>query len=134
MTFQALNSIKGVQKESIKVYENGEKVTAVIKEAGGVSKTLEYNWNGVLGTFVKTTSVLSNHVTLWNAISNQVKKSWNYLKSYFSGYMVAQRVFSSIRTGYTYIKELDSALTEMKKVSDESTNSLIPSSVVPRLT
>lgn len=122
---QALNSMTGIEKGSVSILNNGTKIVGTIKEANGVSRKLEYTWDNVLGCFTQSTKELTNHISLWTSISNGVKKSWNYLKSYFSGYMIAQRVFSTIRTGVTYIKELDSALTEMKKVSDESTESLL---------
>lgn len=46
--------------------------------------------------------------------------SQNFIAMYFSLYDIIRY----IRTGVTYIKDLDTAFTEMRKVSDESTKSL----------
>lgn len=119
-----LHNMSGIQKESVQILDSGKRIVGTIKEGNGASRTLEYTWNDILGKFVQSTSVMSTQLSLWDRLKIQVAKSANYFKSYFSGYMVAQRIISSVRTGITYIKDLDSALTEMKKVSDESTDSL----------
>lgn len=121
---QYLESMQGIRNESIKIYNNGNKISGVVKETNGVSRTLEYTWNNILGCFVKSNEKLTNHVSLWSALKGQVSKSWKYLRSYFSGYMLATRVISTIRKGINYVRELDTALTEMRKVSDECVSSL----------
>lgn len=45
-------------------------------------------------------------------------------QSFISMYLSLWDIVRYVRTGVTYIKELDTALTEMKKVSDESVQSL----------
>lgn len=119
-----LHNMQGVEKESVKTLDAGTRIVATIKESNGATKSLEYTWDNVLGKFVQSTKVLSSQLSLWDRFKNTLSKSIGYFKSYFTGYMVAQRIVSTIRTGVSYIKELDSALTEMKKVSDESVNSL----------
>lgn len=121
---QILLSMKGINKESVQIENSGKRIVGTINEGKGASKTLEFVWSDILGTYVQSTSVLKEQVSLWDRLKSEVVKSANYFKSYFSGYMITQKVFSEIRNGITYIKELDSALTEMKKVSDESTSSL----------
>lgn len=45
-------------------------------------------------------------------------------KSFISMYLSLWDIIRYVKTGITYIKELDTALTEMRKVSDESVSSL----------
>lgn len=49
-----------------------------------------------------------------------LKRKIRELSFYFTGIHMFYRVFSTIKQGITYIKEIDSALTELKKVTDET--------------
>ncbi len=53
-----------------------------------------------------------------------IKRAKSMSQSFISMYLSLWDIIRYIRTGFNYIKELDTALTEMKKVSDESTASL----------
>lgn len=53
-----------------------------------------------------------------------LKKKFEQLSHYFTGYMLIMRTWSALRSGVNTIRELDKALTEMRKVSDESLSSL----------
>ena len=53
-----------------------------------------------------------------------IKRAKSMSQSFISMYLSLWDIVRYVRTGVTYIKELDTALTEMKKVSDETTQSL----------
>lgn len=53
-----------------------------------------------------------------------IKRAKSMSQSFISMYLSLWDIVRYIRTGLTYIKELDTALTEMRKVSDETVKSL----------
>ena len=58
--------------------------------------------------------------TVWQKIKDSIKHLAKYLLTFGSFY----KIVAAIKQGITYVKELDDSLTEMKKVSDETTQSL----------
>lgn len=86
------------------------------------------------GTFTQMKATFTGARNEIVALAGDVKKSvgvfeayWNELKSKFrtiSTYIVSslsfQEIFQQIRKGVTYIREIDSALVELKKVTDET--------------
>lgn len=119
-----LRNMKGIRKESIVISNDGRNIVGTIEKAKGQLQTIEYKWNDILGVYTQSTKVLTTQLSLWDRLKIQAKKSWEYFKSYFGGYLSAQRLISTIRQGISYVKELDKALTEMRKVSDETVESL----------
>ena len=53
-----------------------------------------------------------------------IKRAKSMSQSFISMYLSLWDIIRYVRTGMTYIKELDTAFTEMRKVSDETTSSL----------
>lgn len=119
-----LKNMDGIRKSSIAILNDGKSIVGTIERANAQTETLEYKWNDLLGVYVKSSRVLTTQLGLFDRIGEQLSKTWSYFKSYIGGYLTAQRVISELRQGIQYVKELDKALTEMKKVSDESTSSL----------
>lgn len=64
----------------------------------------------------KTRESLSETQKFFNSIKGSFRNVARYIASFGSVY----RLFSIIRQGVTYVKEIDSALTELKKVTDET--------------
>lgn len=116
--------MNGIKKESVQIRDNGKVIVGTLELANKQTKTLEYRWNDVLKMYIESTKVLTSQLSIWDRMKAQLKKSWEYLKSYLGGYLTAQRLISTFRQGFQYVKELDAALTEMRKVSDESIASL----------
>lgn len=86
------------------------------------------------GTFTTMTSVINNTRTAIDTTAGEVKEAtsvfasfWNELKGKFKSigaYLMAsfsiQEVFQQLRKGVEYVREIDSALTELKKVTNET--------------
>lgn len=86
------------------------------------------------GTFTKFTATINNARTAIDVTAGEAKKAtgkftefWNELKGKFKSigaYLTAsfsiQEVWQQIRQGIQYVREIDSALTELKKVTDET--------------
>lgn len=70
-----------------------------------------------LGRFTsKTKTSLSESQKFFNSLKHSFQNVARYIASFGSVY----RVFAVIKQGVTYVKEIDSALTELKKVTDET--------------
>lgn len=59
----------------------------------------------------------------WQHLSSVVSRSAKQMMFYFSGYSLITQVMHRVRQGVTYIKEIDTAMTELKKVTDETATS-----------
>ena len=117
---QYVKGLQGIDTQSIKIANNGNKITATYKNVNKQLETLVFNWNSQLGAYTQSTAVLKQHLTIWDRLGNTIKASWHHFKQYFSGYMVTQRIITELRKGIDVIKQLDLEYTEMRKVSDES--------------
>jgi TP901 family phage tail tape measure protein len=75
----------------------------------------------------EATNSLGRYVTRTKASTSETQKFLNSLKHsfqnvarYIASFGSVYRLFSVIRQGVTYVKEIDSALVELKKVTDET--------------
>ena len=93
------------------------------KQKGMVTElTLEYD--KMTGAIHKVKEVSSQSEGSLGAFLSSLKNRARALVQYLMTFASFYRVVGWIRQGVTVIRELDSALTEMRKVSDESTKSL----------
>ena len=67
-----------------------------------------------------TATAKSSIEKLFDSFAQKWKNVFQYLTSFGTLYTV----WNSFKQGFTYVRELDTALTEMRKVSDETTQSL----------
>ena len=115
----------GASKNQIGKFDKTNKtLTATFKNQNGeIEKiTLKYD------ELSKTIRVVSNDVDKAQSGMSKfiggLKKKFEGIGQYIMMYIGFNDIIRYIREGVTVIKELDVALTEMKKVSDESTESL----------
>ena len=121
-----------------------EALTNFVQETYGVNVALEdfkKNFNEVVftvdngdGTFTEMTATFNAARTQIGALAGDTKKVtsafaqfWGELKGKFKSiftYLTAslgwQEIWQQIRKGVQYVREIDSALTELKKVTDET--------------
>lgn len=115
-----------------------------LEETYGASATFEkfdkdfnqmiYTVDNGDGTFTRMTASVNNARTAIEATAGEAKEVtgtfkafWNELKGKFKSigsYLIAsfsfQEVIQVVRQGIQYVREIDSALTELKKVTDET--------------
>ena len=124
--------------QSVQDFANKQKDTTLSfgkfnKEAGTLEFTLTSS-NGIAKTFTATMSSLNGQVIAQQKGVKQAATSWGMFKTDISkigrqfmtaavGYNVFYRAISTLRQGVTYVKEIDLALTELKKVTDEAESS-----------
>lgn len=113
-------SIKGVQLETIKYNDAQKQVTFSVRTGKNEMTDMVVSANQLTNAFSKLNSG-SRHVptgmeAFLSSIGDKFKEVSRYLLSFGSFY----RVWGEIQKGVTYVREIDSALTELKKVTDET--------------
>lgn len=90
--------------------------------------------DGAVHKFTASVDDLGNRIVLQENSVEQYKTKWEQFSTGLSsaakklsvalfGYNVFYRMISEVRKGYGYVKEIDKAMTELKKVTDETTAS-----------
>lgn len=126
---------KGVRMQelqnAVNLFSNG---SAKIGQFNADFTELSYTVKNADGTFTDFTAVLDRTGTKIVNVAGKTKESTSLFKGAFDSikkkskeiltYMVSMgglsRVFGQIKQGVQYVKDIDSALTELKKVTDET--------------
>lgn len=119
---QSLAKITDVQQANFKMAkDNGQTIktaTYEVKDHTNQVHEMQMAYNSLTGEVVITetrvTQSLSRMQTAIGALQKKLKQVLTYIASYGSIY----QIFNIIRQGVTYVKEIDSALTELKKVTN----------------
>lgn len=92
-----------------------QKMYGTIQEGNGVVRNVVVAFDGA-------TDTLSAYTTGMKRVTNAADEAWGKLKSgatnLISRYFGLQEAIQAIRQGVTYVREIDSALTELKKVTE----------------
>ena len=101
-----------------------------IKSFNAETKTLTYTVKTGKNEFTEYTAAVRNLDHQLVSVQGTTKRTETFfeatarkmreLTSYFSGMAVFNRVGQELRRGIQYIREIDLALTELKKVTDET--------------
>lgn len=101
------------------------KMTAQIKNTNGAVQNLKFTYNTAMNTMSVTTEHLRSEVTGLGEVVGEFKKKINQLVLYWTANMInPYQIINVVRRGVSVVHTLDDALTEMRKVSDESISSL----------
>ena len=113
--------------ENLKWNDSARTLTATFKNQNGeiqnvtISiKDLNDSTSAVTTSFGKAQKPISN----WSKLIDELGVKFRNLATYLASFVGFYEIWGAIRQGVTYVKELDTALTEMRKVSDETTQSL----------
>lgn len=95
-------------------------LTYTVKNGDGtftnMTATLNAARNAIFATAGETEKAITAFGKFWNELKGKVKGIATYLLS-MTGF---QEVWQQIRQGVQYVREIDAALTELKKVTDET--------------
>lgn len=107
-------------KEQWKFNNATNSANYVIKGADNVVSEMTVAYDALTNSLVRTTNqqykVKTALQEFVDSVGNKFKELGRYLLSFGSFY----EVWNVIRQGVTYVREIDSALTELKKVTDET--------------
>lgn len=99
-------------------------LTAEFKNQEGQLQRVSVAYNDINKqvTLLRTNGV--KQVSSFSKFIDELGAKFRNLSTYLLSFVGFYEVWGAIQQGVTYVRELDSALTEMKKVSDETTESL----------
>jgi TP901 family phage tail tape measure protein len=117
---QYARSINGVDAQSIKWSEDQKTLSYSVRtgkrEVSDFTIGVKELTNEFYETRTGTRAVKTGMEEFLSSVGSKFKEVGRYLLSFSSFY----RVWGEIQKGVTYIREIDSALTELKKVTDET--------------
>ena len=107
-------------------FKNGvSKARGEVRLLNGEIKTFEGTYRGSMISAADVTKTVRTQLTGFRAVLSALGEKRKELMTYWTAnFLNPQQIISWTRTGVTAVTELDTALTEMRKVSDESLSSL----------
>ena len=115
-----MQSMNGIDNATIKFKDNFNACTFAIKNGDGtltqMTATFTDARNEIVALSGETKNATGAIESFWNELKGKFRSIGSYLVASFSFY----EVFSVIKSGVNYVKDIDSALTELKKVTDET--------------
>lgn len=113
--------------ENLKWNDSARTLTGTFKNQNGeiqnvttAIKDLNNGTSAVTTSFGKAQKPISN----WSKLIDELGVKFRNLATYLASFVGFYEIWGAIKQGVTYVRELDTALTEMRKVSDETTQSL----------
>lgn len=114
------NSFDGLDKKSIQFADNYSKVTFTIKNGNGEVEKLTASFNQAGDAINASAKNMGQASSMLGSFFSNVKKKSGEILTYFTGANMVYQTVAQIRQGITYVREIDAALTELKKVTDET--------------
>lgn len=115
-----VKAISDADVQSIEFKDNYKKCVALIKDSDGsfkkVTATIDTFGNRIVSNMNDAGESISNVQKFLNLAEVKFKQIFAYMAASFG----IQEVIQEVRRGITYIKEIDDALTELKKVTNET--------------
>ena len=96
------------------------KLPFTITNASGAMKSFEVEISSANGQMVLQEKGVKQLGSAWNQLKSSVSSIGRQFLTALVGYNVFFKVISTIKEGINYVKEIDLAMTELKKVTDES--------------
>ena len=103
-----------------KLNEETGKLPFTITSAGGEMTSFEAKVNSLNGQMILQKKGVQQLGSSWDQFKNSLSKTGKQLMTALVGYNVFFKAISEIRKGINYVKEIDLAMTELKKVTDET--------------
>ena len=97
--------------------------TFEIKNGQGQVQQLTVAYDAATNSLGRYTSKTRESLSESQKFFNSLKHSFQNVARYIASFGSVYRLFAMIKQGVTYVKEIDSALTELKKVTDETDES-----------
>ena len=96
------------------------KLPFTITNASGAMKSFEVEISSANGQMVLQEKGVKQLGSAWSQLKSSVSSIGRQFLTALVGYNVFFKVISTIKEGINYVKEIDLAMTELKKVTDES--------------
>lgn len=116
--------IPGIQQDTLKWSNNNKTLTATLQEQNGEWKRVTLNAQAAGKTINQTFNNIQAPISGVSKFVDDLGAKFHNLGTYLLSFVGFYEIWGAIQQGFTYVRELDSALTEMRKVSDETVESL----------
>lgn len=116
--------INGVEVEVIELSKDNKTLTYSFKDTNKNIQTCKLSVDDFGNTIRNTVTKSSQHVGLFSKMFGSLKDKLLQIFKYVSAYEIFYKAVNAIRSGIEVVKELDLAMTEMKKVTHESQQAL----------
>ena len=115
-----LNSLELGNFEHVKFDNVHKRLTATLRTSNKTVVDLEMKYNEATGALYAYQKAERESLTGVPAFLNGFKKKFNSIMQYLTMTMSIHQVLAQLRKGVQYVREIDLALTELKKVTDET--------------
>lgn len=116
--------LPGLREDTIKWGAGNKSLTAIFQDQNGEWKKLTLNAQTAEKVITATFTNAQKPATTFSKFIDELGAKFRNLGSYLLSFVGFYEIWGQIKQGVTYVKELDTALTEMRKVSDETVESL----------
>ena len=99
-------------------------LTRKIKDSQGVITEFEFTYDKAMGTITVATKKIQQPESLFKQITDELTTKWRGLFTTLASFASFYRLWGYFKQGINTVREFDSALTEMQKVSDETISTL----------
>ena len=114
----------GIREETIKWGNGNKSLTATFQDQNGEWQKLTLNAQAASGVITATFTNAQKPATNFSKFLDELGSKFRNLAAYIASFVSFYEIWAQIKQGVTYVRELDTALTEMRKVSDETVTSL----------
>ena len=94
--------------------------TRKIQDTKGVVTEFEFTYNKAMGTVAVATKKIQEPESAFKALADELTTKWRGLFTTLASFTGFYRLWGYFKQGVNTIREFDTALTEMQKVSDET--------------
>lgn len=98
--------------------------TRKIKDAKGVVTEFEFTYNKAMGTVAVATKKIQEPENFFKTITDELTTKWRGLFTTLASFIGFYNLWGYFKQGINTIREFDTALTEMQKVSNETISTL----------
>lgn len=116
----AVNELSNGQAKVVGFNKDFTALRYTVKNTDGTFTEMTATLNAARTAIVNTTGETKKSTTAFGRFFNELKGKAKGIATYLISMTGFQEIWQQIRQGITYVREIDSALTELKKVTDET--------------
>ena len=115
-----VNELHGGKAANFEFNASAQKLTYTVNNGDGTFTKFTASLNAAKNAIVSTAQGTEKATSTFGKFFNSLKSKVKSISTYLISMMGIQEVFQQIRRGIQYVRDIDGALTELKKVTDET--------------
>lgn len=115
-----VNELHGGKAANLEFNEAAQVLTYTVNNGDGTFTKFTASLNAAKNAIVSTAQGTEKATSTFGKFFNTLKGKAKSISTYLISMMGIQEVFQQIRRGIQYVRDIDGALTELKKVTDET--------------